>query len=226
MNNNLTQPTTAFTENKRYIVYLSTEKNLDNDLIESLQTNSFYFAKRNAIKMSKRYHPKTPKRILTIVKKGKKSYSEYKYVSEIFDTVQNKIIADYADGVPNYIETEPKILDPKYYIPHQFIGSFLETKSIALYYNEIIGATNDLIEILKLSISKYINIEKLQLLIDKYMEIEFYNEAIEFFKEWKQKNCNINIPTIKAAMEATKIIYKKPSNIKVVHISDLMLFGS
>lgn len=125
-------------ENKRYAVYENCEA-LPDDYEPKYETNSYGLAVAYAKKRSKQNHPDMPADF------PKDEYSDYQIITEIFDRELGEIVADFANGEPNYITPEPKSkINKKYLIVHKD-GS----KDVARFYSEKTGATQSLINVVK-----------------------------------------------------------------------------
>jgi len=120
---------------KRYAVYENCEA-LPDDYAPKYETNSYGLAIAYAKKRSKQTHPDMPADF------EKDEYSDYDLITEVYDRELGEIVADFADGEPNYIEPMPKNINKKY-----IITTRSGEKSIAEYWSEETGATYDVMQV-------------------------------------------------------------------------------
>jgi hypothetical protein len=128
-------------KSKRYAVYLSTEMTGDNYDRPNFQSDDYDKAIEYAKEMSLKSHPKKPQGF---------EYSDYDYVSEVYDKYKKEIIADFAHGEYNYVENPKRPLDSKYLVKKSTtLSDFLNGKEYGIFYSKEIGATNNLIDIVE-----------------------------------------------------------------------------
>jgi hypothetical protein len=125
---------------KRYSVYAHTDM-FGDDFTPIYESNSLGLAIAYAKKKSKEKHPDMPPDFDT-------QYSDCDLYTEVFDTERGAIVADFAQGEPNYIEKIPKALPKKYIIEEDDSIYELDYKQVAKYWSKDTGATNNPIKII------------------------------------------------------------------------------
>lgn len=180
-------------KSKRYAVYLSNEITGHNYDSPNFKTNDYDKAIEYAKEMSLKSHPKKPRGY---------EYTDYDYVSEVYDVFKREIIADFAHGEYNYVENPKRPLNSKYLVKKSTtLADLLKEKEYGIFYSAETGATNNLIDIVE-SKNRNADIDEVKKLVEMFTTLNDIEHNLDTYKKWAKDKIS---PTAKAGRMALSL---------------------